>query len=155
MDVQPPLDSSQSKSVEPPPAPRFFTILVGLISGAIGLGLLCLVGWMAVVSIQKMDLPNTPLLVMFAIMAGVGAFMALVSYRLLTNRGASVGGGLLSPTGWRVMGSIFVGISVFLAGAVWRSESFSVKALSPILFGITFAGWCFMTARKLSKTRWE
>src|SRR5438093_1281854 len=123
--------------MEIPPAPRYLTILIGSITGLIGLGLLILVVWIVYASVEQWRAPDTPFLLTTVAMACIGAFLALVSYRLLVNRGSRVGGGLLSPTGWRVLGGIFTGFVVLFVNATWRSGD--LKLLSAISFGILFA----------------
>jgi len=81
-------------------------------------------------------------------MGGAGTFFLLISYRLLLNRGARVGRGLFSPVGWRLLGSLFVALTIFLtASAVWRQDW--GQLIAPI-FGVVFASWCFSTAKKYS-----
>ncbi len=131
------------------PASRMMEVLIGVISGLIGLGLLSLVTLIVyTLAIGKGKAPNIPFLTMTVIMAVTGTFFSLLSYRLLLNRGARVGGGLLSPFGWRVLGNIFMALAIVLAGAaIWRHEWAQLAA--PV-FGVVFAIWCFSTAKKYS-----
>jgi hypothetical protein len=124
-------------------------VLIGVISGLIGLGLLSLVTLIIYkLAIGKGKAPDIPFLTITVIMVVTGAFFSLLSYRLLLNRGARVGGGLLSPSGWRVLGSIFVVLAIALAGAaIWRHQWGQLAA--PV-FGVVFAVWCFWTAKRYS-----
>jgi hypothetical protein len=83
-------------------APRYLEVLTGSVAGLIGLALLSLVVLILYASVEQWRAPDTPLLLTSVAMAGIGVFFSLVSYRLLTKRGARAGGRLLSPAGWRV-----------------------------------------------------
>lgn len=141
-------DSLKGKTTESPPVPRVFHILIGAITGLIGAGLLIFALLLVIASIERSKLPDNPLLITTAVMALIGAFMSLVSYRLLTRKGSRVGGGLLSPTGWRVMGGFFLGGTVVLASKAWQSGD--IKVWTAIFFGIAFGRLCFTAAQRQS-----
>lgn len=126
-------------------AGRTLEILVGLVCGVIGVGLLILGALVAYKGVEHGATTDSIFLVGLPIMAGLGAFFALISYRLVLNRGAKVGNGLLSPIGWKVTGTIFAGLAVFLAiAAIWQAQW---GMLAAPLFAFIFAKWCFYTAK--------
>jgi hypothetical protein len=134
--------SSMNDSLQ---APRAMEILVGLLCGLIGLGLLGFVILLSYKVIERGEMP--PQLIMFAvpIMAVLGGMFTLISHRLLLNRGAKVGGGLLSPTAWFVGGIIFTGLAIMLTiGAIWQQKWSVLVAPLP---AIIFAKWCFSMAK--------
>ncbi len=135
--------------MDSPPAPRYLEIPIGLAAGLIGLGLLFLVLRIVDVAVETSRVPNTTLFLLTATMAVTGAFLILVSYRLLMKRGSRVGGGLLSPLGWRTLGYMFAGLTVVILMAAWQSRD--IKVWVPIFICIAFARWCFASAHRLSK----
>jgi hypothetical protein len=135
--------------MESSPAPRYLEVPIGLAAGLVGLGLLILVLRIVDVAAETSRMPGTTLLSLTGAMAVTGAFFMLVSYRLLMKRGSPVGGGLLSPLGWRALGYMFAGLTVVLLMATWQSRD--IKVWGPILFCIAFARWCFASAQRLSK----
>jgi cobalamin synthase len=131
--------------MESPPVPLAYRMLIGGITGLIGIGLLILVACLLfIASVERSEPPNNPLLITTAVMVVIGMFMSLVSYRLLTGQRSRAGSGLLSPIGWRVIGAIFLGVGVVLAGVAWQSADFQV--LLAILWCILFARLCFKAA---------
>lgn len=133
-------------------ASRFFEVLIGFVAGLIGLGLLMPFALLVYKALLQ-SLNETSTVILFVVMTGVGVFFALVSYRLLTKRGARVGGGLLSPTGWMAMGGIFSVQTVILASdSAWQSGD--ILLLSAIFFSILLAGLCFLMATRLAKKPW-
>lgn len=94
-----------------PSAPRSFEIAIGLIMGAIGVGLLSLVAMLLYKLVEQSKLPDTTFLLISSSLAIVGAFCSLVSYRLVTSRGVRGGGGLLSSVGWQVLGWMFMALA--------------------------------------------
>jgi hypothetical protein len=84
----------------------------------------------------------------FPIMAGIGVFMALLSYRLILNRAARVGGGLLSPMGWKVVGVFFAGTAIMLStAAVWHGQ---LQVFISAVPAVVFAVMCFAAANRYS-----
>jgi hypothetical protein len=129
-------------------AGRVLDILVGLVCGVIGLGLLSLATIIGSFGIKKGVTTQPIFLFSLPIMAGLGAFFGLISYRLVLNRGAKLGGGLLSPTGWSVAGTIFAALAIILAiAAIWQGKW---DMLPASLFAVIFAKWCFSTAKTQS-----
>ena len=75
----------------------------------------------------------------------IGSFLCLLAYRLLTGRGARIGGGILSPTGYQLLGVAFAALGLLLAwGGAGRGAA---VAFPPLLSAWALAGGCFLAAR--------
>ena len=134
---------------ESPPAPRAMEFIVGLVVGLIGLGLLYIVTLLSYASIQQQKAPETTFWIITAIFTVVGVFCTLLAYRLILNRGARAGGGLLSPTGWRTLGNFFILLAVALSIAVvWQRQWGQLAA--PI-FGLALGSGCYFAAKTREK----
>ena len=137
---------------------HFLEVLTGSAAGLIGLGLLMPFVFLVHEAFVQ-SLRETSVIILFVIMTGLGVFLLLVSYRLLTKSGAYSGaydgGGLLSPTGWMVMGGIFsVQTVIFASDTAWQSGDLILLLL---MFSSTLlAGLCFLMAiRSAKKIRWN
>ena len=130
----------------PAPAPRYLEVPIGLVSGLISVGLLILVFGFAYISAEKSSVPDTPIMIVAVVMAVLGVFFSMVSYRLLTKRGSRTGGGLLSPTGWKIVGMIFVGLALLLGiGGWWQGD---LRTFMTSFIGVAFARLCFTAAQR-------
>ena len=136
---------------EPTQALRATQLVLGVVCGLIGLAFLLLVIFIIQANISATHVfLGTEFLVAIIAMGAAGAFISLISYRLLLDRGSRVGGGLFSPFGWRLLGSLFVVLTVVLiASTIWWQDWNQLVA--PI-FGGVFAMWCFSTAKKYSNS---
>ncbi|MBI2366899.1 MAG: hypothetical protein HYV01_18145 [Deltaproteobacteria bacterium] len=126
-------------------ARRAIEILIRFVCGVIGVALLGLVTVLLYKVIERSETTHPIIIVTLAIMAPLGCLFAVISYRLLLNRGAKIGGGLFSPTAWTVAGIIFAGLAVVLTiGALWQQKWEVLIAPVP---AVIFAKWCFSIAR--------
>lgn len=133
---------------------HFLEVLTGSVAGLIGLGLLMPFVFLVHEAFVQ-SLRETSVIILFVIMTGLGVFLLLVSYRLLTKSDARAVGGLLSPTGWMVMGGIFsVQTVIFASDTAWQSGD---PILLLLMFSSTLlAGLCFLMAIRLAKKlRWN
>jgi hypothetical protein len=69
------------------PVARLLELLIGLATGLIGLGLL-IIPWIDFNLVEGLKVPETPFFIIFVAISGMGAFLAIVSFRLLANQGA-------------------------------------------------------------------
>lgn len=124
---------------------RTFQIIIGMILSVFS-GFLVLSAMMILVAIIS-GKPGIPIdtWLFIAIMLLIGIGMGIMAYRLLTNRGATHGGGVLSPVGYTILGVIFIGMSIWI-GVIAKIKSFD-DGLIGIGFPLILASWCFHAAR--------
>lgn len=72
---------------------------------------------------------------------GLGIFFGILSYRLITGRGAKAGGGLLSPPGWRITGVSFILLSAILFIGMVGLNMWELTGA--LLSSMVFAAMCF------------
>lgn len=124
---------------------RTFQITIGIILSVLS-GFLILSAMMILVAIisGKPGISiDTWLFIVIVLFIGIG--MGIMAYRLLTNRGATHGGGVLSPVGYTILGVIFIGMSIWI-GVITKIKSFDEKLIG-IGFPLVLASLCFHAAR--------
>jgi hypothetical protein len=140
------LDSFQRefRMKAPTPSFRVVDIVIGFVCGLIVLGLLALFLMVLFGSIDRRVMPKPYELIGIMAIPGLGIFFGVLSYRLITGRGAKAGGGLLSPSGWRMIGIVFV----ILAGILFIGMvGLNLWGLTGALLStIVFAAMCFYVA---------
>ena len=108
---------------------RAVHVLLGIITAACSAALLALLALWA----RSTEHPLLDLNLVLLILCALALFLAITSFRLLIGRGASKGGGLLSPAGYRVFGGL-----VFLVGmrVVWSMAPIEPRRAA--LLGVAF-----------------
>ncbi len=129
-----------------------FARLIGLVAGLIGIAAVALAGW-ASYKVYPLE-HRAPGLVVMGIFLVIGVFFLLVGWRLLLNRPNRYGS-ILSPVGWRVLGSLFavvgIGLFAFFVGTMTLAlDTISTMAVAVIGSAI-FSYWCFRSASRASE----
>lgn len=133
-------------------ATNILEMLTGSIAGLIGFSLLMPFAFL-VHEAFVLSMREASVIILFVIMTGLGVFLLLVSYRMLTKSAVYDGGGLLSSAGWTVMGGTFtVQTVIFASDTAWWSGDLILLVL---MFSSTvLAGLCFMMATRTAKQHW-
>lgn len=129
-----------------PPSLHVVEILIGFVCGLIGLGLLVLFAVLLFEIVDHGIMPTTVILIGTASMPPVGIFFSTLSYRLLTGRGTRVGGGLLSPSGWRIIGGSFAFLAVILFIGMIGLNMWDLTG--SLLATLVFAAMCYYAANR-------
>lgn len=97
---------------------------------------------------------NAFALVMLGVFAVVATFSVLVGWRLFLNRPNRYGS-ILSPTSWRVLGTMFGAmgaagliISVVLLRDGLSSDEALISGIAAAVFCAMLCHWCFLAARR-------
>jgi len=100
--------------------------------------------------------PELGAFVFLAVIAVVGAFCALVGWRLFLNRPNRFGS-ILGPVGWRILGGMFAMSTVaflIFGFALLRENDFPGDMLATFVTAIVgaaiFSRWCLLSARRAS-----
>jgi hypothetical protein len=128
-----------------------FARLIGLVAGLIGIAAVALAGW-ASYKVYPLE-HRAPGFVVIAMFLVIGVFFFLVGWRLLLNRPNRYGS-ILSPVGWRVLGSLFavvgIGLFAFFVGTMTLTlDTISTTAV-PVIGSAVFSYWCFRSAGRAS-----
>ena len=131
-----------------------FAKVIGGVMLWIGVAFLGLLVW-AVFKLMLLDRrPEFGALALLGVFAVVGAFCALVGWRLFLNRPNRFGS-ILGPVGWRILGGVF-GFSalafIVFAVALLRDGSLSQGVFATFVTAVVscsiFSHWCFVSARR-------
>ncbi len=146
---------------------RLWEIIPGVGMGLGAMAILIGFLWPAVLEVYTYAahraVPPTESLIMSLVSLIVSIFCALVSYRLLISRDARVRGRILSPMGWRFLGSAFALFTAFMViSTVWLALEEWVDLPTLIwlvVFGVianlVLAWSCFFCAKQQKKTDQE
>ena len=118
-----------------------FARLIGLVAGTIGIAAMALAGW-ASFKVYPLE-HRAPGFVVIGAFLVIGVFFLLVGWRLLLNRPNRYGS-ILSPVGWRVLGSLFA----FFVGTMTLTLDTILKVAAPVIGSAIFSYWCFRSARR-------
>lgn len=128
-----------------------FARLIGLVAGLIGIAAVTLAGW-ASYKVYPLE-HRVPGFVLIAIFLGIGVFFLLVGWRLLLNRPNRYGS-ILSPVGWRVLGSLFAVVGIGLLAFFVGTMTLTLDTISPMAVSVigsaVFSYWCFRSASRAS-----
>ena len=126
-----------------------FARLIGLVAGTIGIAAMALAGW-ASFKVYPLE-HRAPGFVVIGAFLVIGVFFLLVGWRLLLNRPNRYGS-ILSPAGWRLLGSLFavigVGVFAFFVGTMTLTLDTILKVAAPVIGSAIFSYWCFRSARR-------
>jgi hypothetical protein len=128
------------------PSFRLIEILIGFVCGLIGLGLFVLFAMLLFESVDRWTMPKTAGLMEIMAIPPLGIFFSILSYRLFTVRGAKDGGGLLSPSGWRIIGISFAFLAgIFFIGMIGLNMW---ELTGSLVATIVFTAMCFYVANR-------
>ena len=128
--------------------------VVGGVLSWLGVGLLAVLAWALFNAISRPNAVDTAAIALCSGLLVVGSFCCLVGFRLFLSR-PNTYGSILSPIGWRVLGSLFA-IGTVAAFVLFMTGPLAKLAPIPMLVGSV--GWlallacgCFYIARRLER----